>query len=39
MAKDAYKQTLCLPATKFPMKANLPKREPETLGFWEEKKV
>ena len=39
MSKDAYKSTLCLPQTKFPMKADLPKREPLTLAFWEENRV
>ncbi len=31
-----YKKTLNLPKTDFPMKANLVKREPETLRKWEE---
>ena len=31
-----YKQSLNLPKTKFPMKANLLKREPEQLRKWEE---
>ncbi len=31
-----YKKTLNLPATPFPMKANLAKREPEQLKAWEE---
>ncbi|GAB7022856.1 isoleucine--tRNA ligase [Salidesulfovibrio brasiliensis] len=30
-----YKKTLLLPKTKFPMKANLKQREPETLKMWE----
>ncbi len=30
-----YKKTLNLPATAFPMKANLSKREPEQLQAWE----
>ncbi|MBC7332804.1 MAG: class I tRNA ligase family protein, partial [Synergistetes bacterium] len=30
-----YKDTLNLPKTKFPMKADLPKKEPEILAFWE----
>ncbi len=30
-----YNKTLCLPKTKFPMKASLPKREPEILSFWD----
>lgn len=32
-----YKETLNLPKTTFPMKANLPKIEPEILRQWEEK--
>ena len=31
-----YKSTLNLPETSFPMKANLAKKEPETLAYWEE---
>ena len=34
-----YKDTLNLPKTSFPMKANLPQREPEMLKKWEEEKV
>ncbi len=34
-----YKKTLNLPKTNFPMKANLPEREPEFLKFWEEKDI
>src|SRR6059036_626314 len=30
-----YKATLNLPRTEFPMKANLPQREPELLAWWE----
>ena len=30
-----YKETLNLPKTSFPMRANLPKREPEILNLWE----
>ena len=30
-----YKKTLNLPSTKFPMKANLSKREPSQLSNWE----
>jgi isoleucyl-tRNA synthetase len=30
-----YKATLNLPKTAFPMKANLPKTEPEMLGWWQ----
>src|SRR6188472_2994388 len=32
-----YKDTLNLPRTDFPMKANLAAREPEMLRTWEEK--
>jgi isoleucyl-tRNA synthetase len=38
MAKD-YKDTLNLPQTAFPMKANLSQREPEMLRGWDEKKI
>ena len=31
-----YKSTLNLPKTDFPMKANLPQREPEMLAWWEQ---
>lgn len=31
-----YKMTLNLPKTEFPMKANLPAREPEIIAFWQE---
>jgi isoleucyl-tRNA synthetase len=34
-----YKDTVHLPKTDFPMKANLPQREPELLRAWEEEKV
>ncbi|MDR2872584.1 MAG: isoleucine--tRNA ligase, partial [Xanthomonadaceae bacterium] len=34
MSQD-YKATLHLPATDFPMRGDLPKREPETLARWE----
>jgi len=30
-----YKSTVLLPKTSFPMKANLPRREPELLARWE----
>lgn len=32
---NQYKATLHLPATDFPMRGDLPKREPETLARWE----
>jgi isoleucyl-tRNA synthetase len=34
-----YKATLNLPKTDFPMKANLPQREPEMLAWWEQEKL
>ncbi|WP_299826717.1 isoleucine--tRNA ligase [uncultured Roseobacter sp.] len=34
--KTDYKSTLNLPKTDFPMRAGLPKREPEWLARWEE---
>ena len=33
---DDYKSTVFLPRTEFPMRAGLPKREPEILERWEE---
>ncbi|ABI68277.1 isoleucine--tRNA ligase [Syntrophomonas wolfei] len=36
MAKGKYDGTLNLPQTGFPMRANLPQREPEILKFWDE---
>ncbi len=37
--KPDWKETLNLPRTDFPMKANLAKREPEFLKRWEEMKL
>src|SRR5881398_2207517 len=34
-----YKDTINLPRTEFPMKANLPAREPEMLKAWEETRL
>ena len=34
-----YKATLNLPRTDFPMKANLPQREPELLTWWERERL
>ncbi|WP_028357967.1 isoleucine--tRNA ligase [Brackiella oedipodis] len=34
-----YKNTLNLPSTAFPMRGNLPKREPKWVEEWQEKKV
>ena len=37
--KNDFKDTLCLPETDFPMRANLAKREPGFLEFWEKRDV
>jgi isoleucyl-tRNA synthetase len=34
-----YGKTLNLPKTEFPMRANLPQREPEMLKYWEKEKM
>src|ERR1700720_4187085 len=34
-----YSQTVNLPKTDFPMKADLPKREPAMLAQWEKEKI
>jgi isoleucyl-tRNA synthetase len=34
-----YKATLNLPRTEFPMKANLPQKEPERLTWWEQERI
>lgn len=34
-----YNKTLNLPSTEFPMRGNLPKREPETLDMWEKSRM
>jgi len=39
MSQVNYKDTLNLPRTQFPMKANLPQREPQLLARWEELKI
>jgi len=39
MAKGKYDGTLNLPVTEFPMRANLPSREPEVLKFWDENNI
>ncbi|TCK05255.1 isoleucine--tRNA ligase [Phorcysia thermohydrogeniphila] len=36
MKEKDYKETLNLPKTSFPMRGNLPKKEPEILKFWDE---
>ncbi len=38
MAQD-YNSTINLPKTDFPMRGNLPKREPETLEKWENERL
>ncbi len=37
--KNPWSHTICLPQTEFPMRGNLPQREPEIQKFWEENKV
>ncbi len=37
--KQDYRSTLNLPATDFPMRANLPQREPEFLKKWDEEEI
>src|ERR1700720_878285 len=39
MSQTNYKDTLNLPRTDFPMKANLASREPELLKMWEETRL
>jgi isoleucyl-tRNA synthetase len=34
-----YKSTIHLPQTDFPMKADLPRREPKILAFWHEQQI
>ena len=34
-----YKNTLSLPETDFPMRANLPSREPNWLKHWDKLKI
>ena len=34
-----YRETLRLPQTGFPMKADLPKREPDRIAWWQEQRV
>ncbi|HTX60238.1 MAG TPA: class I tRNA ligase family protein, partial [Verrucomicrobiae bacterium] len=34
-----YRDTLNLPKTSFPMKAELPKREPDRIAWWSERKI
>ncbi|HES76756.1 MAG TPA: hypothetical protein ENO09_07115, partial [bacterium] len=37
--ESGYKATLNLPETGFPMRGNLPQREPDTLARWQEKNL
>lgn len=39
MQTDDYKHTLNLPETSFPMKADLPKKEPQWLKLWQDLNV
>jgi isoleucyl-tRNA synthetase len=36
---DKYKDTIQLPQTDFPMRGNLPQREPEFLKMWDENQI
>ena len=38
MSQD-LKNSLNMPKTSFPMRGNLPKKEPEILAFWEENDI
>ncbi|RME91679.1 MAG: isoleucine--tRNA ligase [Candidatus Hydrogenedentota bacterium] len=38
-SKNPYSETIFLPKTSFPMRANLPKREPDIIQYWREKKA
>jgi isoleucyl-tRNA synthetase len=37
--KSDLSETLCLPKTNFQMRADLPRREPEMLKFWQENSI
>ncbi|MDU2066541.1 MAG: class I tRNA ligase family protein, partial [Sporomusaceae bacterium] len=39
MSEVDYSKTLNLPETEFPMRGNLPQREPEMLAWWTEKNI
>ncbi len=39
MGSKDYKDTLNLPNTSFPMRGNLPKREPDILAAWESQRI
>ncbi len=39
MEKVDYSKTLHLPETEFPMRGNLPKREPEMIKWWQEHQI
>lgn len=39
MTSRDYRSTLNLPKTTFPMKAELPKREPERVAWWRERRT
>jgi len=39
MSGKDYKDTLNLPKTSFPMRGNLPKKEPEILKKWQEQRI
>ncbi len=37
--KMEYKETLLMPKTEFPMRGNLPKKEPEMQARWQEQDI
>ena len=39
MKKSKWSESIYLPETEFPMKAELSKREPEAIAFWEKHKT
>ena len=39
MTKQNWSETVYLPKTSFPMKANLPQREPFIIDFWKNQKI
>ena len=39
MNADSFRDSLLLPKTDFPMKAQLSKKEPEIIKQWTEKKI
>ena len=38
-SQNKYSETICLPQTEFPMRADLAKKEPNILKYWQENKT